>query len=454
MRVKISLLMFVVGLFLLISCNGKNDSDSDVSPELNVIGENSSNLNALSAMSLNYTKKTGVKLNYHPYGFEEAYQKSNQDLINNTGFYDIIMQYNFSLSSYIRNDWVYRIDSLKNRFQIPDSSFNFELELFKDAWAEVGNYYSNPNNTLEEVITIGYPFATNTMLLVYNRRMFENEKNKELYFNSTNEELTPPKTWGQYYKIAEFFTKPNNSTWGVCLQGANEGWLYYEFCCFLYGFNGKVLDKNRGWEIVDNSKVIINSAESRKALSFYKSLKPFNAGSYKDVDANKQLEIMRGGKVAMSIMWSDYLYGLIEQKNGFDDRFGFIELPSGKSPLAGGAFFINKDTKYPEEALKYILNTLKKENQVKLMTKGLCSANKSAYTDSNAKHILYAKALYNSLNQGVYMFEAAADASVISNKITEYIQRVWDDKISIENALVTLGEEIKKEREKIKELIK
>lgn len=448
MKLNMITAIVVTSVFFLISCNGKNDV------EINIIGENSSNLTALSSISDIYTDETSVKLKFHPYSFEDAYQKSNQDLINHTGFYDVIMQYNFSLSSYIRNNWVYRIDDLKTKFHIDKSNFSFEKELFKDAWAEVGNYYSNPHNTLEEVISIGYPFATNTMLLVYNKNMFEDDNNRVRYKSLTNEELNPPKTWEQYYNIAQFFTQPSNSTWGVCLQGANEGWLYYEFCCFLYGFNAKVLDKDRGWEIVDNSKVIINSSQSKEALTFYKSLKPFNAGSYKDVDANKQLEIMRGGKVAMAIMWSDYLYELINKNGAFDDRFGFIELPGGKSPLAGGAFFINKDSNHPKEALDYILNTLKRENQVRLMTKGLCSANKSAYLDSTVKKIPYSNALYNSLNQGVYMFEAGADASIISNKITEYIQRVWDDKITIENALVTLESEIKSEREKIQELVK
>lgn len=448
MKLSMFTAILILSMLLLISCNGTSET------EINIIGENSSNLQALNAISDHYTNETNVKLKFHPYGFEDAYQKSNQDLINHTGFYDIIMQYNFSLSSYIRNDWVYRIDDLKSKYKIDQSNFSFEKELFRDAWAEVGDYYSNPKNALEEIITIGYPFASNTMLLVYNKKMFEDENNIAMYRNLTNEELNPPRTWEQYYKIAQFFTQPNNSTWGVCLQGANEGWLYYEFCCFLYGFDAKVFDKNRGWEIVDNSKVLINSPESKAALTYYKSLKPFNAGTYKDVDANKQLEIMRGGKVAMSIMWSDYLYGLIDKNGVFDDRFGFIELPGGKSPLAGGAFFINKDSKHPKEALEYILKTMKKENQVKLMTKGLCSANKSAYSDSVVMKIPYSQALYNSLNQGVYMFEAGADATIISNKVTEYIQRVWDDKITIENALVTLESEIKSEREKIKELIK
>ena len=55
---------------------------------------------------------------------------------------------------------------------------------------------------------------------------------------------------------------------------------------------------------------------------------------------------MKNGNVAMAIIWSDLAYDLIKLKNNnFDERFGFAPIPGNKSGLAGGSFFINKQSK-------------------------------------------------------------------------------------------------------------
>lgn len=436
--------MFIAAVTIVIaisSCTNNNEKKS-----ITIIGENASNLKALNSLKGSYENEKNIKIDYKAFTFEEAFNKSNQDFANKTGLYDIVMQYNFSVSSFVRNNYIASLNELTKG--IPDNTLDFEKDLFDNAWKEVGYYYSNPDKPEEGLMKVGYPFATNTMILAYNKELFADEEYNKEYKSEYNEELAPPKTWKQYNQIAEFFTKPTKSLFGVCLQGATGSWLYYEWCNFLYGMGGKVMDKERGWEGNINTPILLNSEEAKNAARFYKGLKPYNKGDFFTIGAYEQLNLMKEGNVAMVIMWSDLAYELIIQNDGFfDERFGFSPIPGNVSGLAGGSFFINQDSKKKNECINYIVDVLQTSNQVELIKKGLCSANRKAYEDKTVINTIpYSEALKESLSRGDYMFEAGPDADLISNKITKYLQKIWNNEISVEEGMNTLNEEIEKER--------
>jgi ABC-type glycerol-3-phosphate transport system substrate-binding protein len=151
---KKGIFFFITLVFFVLGCNNSNKVN------LNIIGENASNLKALNALKTEYETKTGIKISYHPYSFDDAFTKANQDFATGSGIYDIVMQYNFSLSSFVRNDYVYKIGDIRNN--IPKEKMQFESDLFQNAWHEIG-YFKDQNDTSE--VKIGYPFATNTMIL-------------------------------------------------------------------------------------------------------------------------------------------------------------------------------------------------------------------------------------------------------------------------------------------------
>lgn len=441
-RAKLSLLSFS---FLIVSL-----CISGCRPEIRitVLGENSSNLQAMEALKGDFESANDLKIDFRPNTFEEAFNKSNQDFSNGTGLYDIVLQYNFSLSSFVRNNYVYRIDELLG--EVEHSHFQFEQELFSNAWEEVGFYYKNPSQPDQGSAKIGYPFAANTMLLVYNKEMFEDPVSKEKFFEKSGEKLDVPTDWDTFKAIADFFTDSEKRTYGVCLQGAAGGWLYYEYCNFLYSFGGKVFEKERGWEGTLNTPIAINSEQAIEATEFYRSLKPYNAGSFITIDVNEQLAILKAGNVAMGIVWSDYLFNFIYDSYGnIDSRFGFAPIPGEVSPLAGGCFYINRDSKYQDKAFEYVLHLMQKESQIELALKGLCSPLSSTYSNQEVKKIPYSDALEKSLKRGVYMFEAGPESDLVNQTLTNYLQRMWNDEMSAEQALRNARDDIQKGREDI-----
>lgn len=419
---------------------------------ITVLGENSSNVQAMAALKGLYEAKENVRIDFKPNTFEDAFNKANQDFANKTGLYDIVLQYNFSLSSFVRNNFVYTLDELYK--EIPDSLKVFESDIFPNAWREVGYYYKDPSNPSAGDVRIGYPFAANTMLLVYNKEMFESNSEKDLYRKKNKEELEVPTDWDHFRTVAEFFSKADKTTgtktFGVCLQGAAGGWLYYEYCTFLFGIGGSVMMKEAGWEGTASTPINLDSPIAVQATNYYKGLKSYNAGNFTTIDANEQVRILKEGKVAMAFVWSDYLFGLVYDADGkIDDRFGFAPLPGNKSPLAGGCFYINKQSKHPAEALKYVINLMQKKNQVELTKKGLCSPLRSTYDDPEIHAIPYAAALRSSLERGVYMFEAGPESDLVSQTITNYLQQFWEDKLLAEQALSKAKADIVKGRDEI-----
>lgn len=417
---------------------------------LTILGEDSSNLQAMQSLKDPYEKENKVRIEFKPNTFEDALRKANEDFVNQTGLYDVVLQYNFSLSSFVRNDYVHLLNDLKTKFATQPLSF--EDDIFPQVWKEVGYYHKDPTQPGDEMEPVAYPFAANTMLLVYNKALFEDPANKAEYKRLFNKELKVPEDWDQFEQVAKYFTKRDKGLDGVALQGATGGWLYYEWASFLQSFGGKVMNKDFGWQGESSTAINVASPQAIEATNFLKRLKPYTAGTYTTVDANEQRRLMQEGKAAMAIMWSDYLFDLTD--NGKQSKFGFAPTPGSHSIIAGGSFYINRKSKNPGEAFKYVSYLLEKDTQVALMKKGLCSPLMSVYSDPEVQKIPYANALKTSLERATYAIEAGPDAELINQKITTYMQKFWNDEMSAETALRSAQKEIVEERKQIFKEIK
>lgn len=434
-------------VILMYGCTNKQTT-------ITILGESSASLNSIADIKGKYYKQTGDSIVTKGFPFEEALEKANVDFANGSGKYDIVMQYNFSLSSFVRNNYIYTLQELSGNKE--DSSLNFENDLFRNAWEEVGFYYKNPAKPDTNYVKVGYPFAANTMVLAYNKPMFENADNQLAFKKKYGYDLQPPVTWPQLHDIAQFFTNPGKDTYGICMEGATGGWLYYEWAMYASAMDGGVMQKKHGWEGDLNTPLLLTTSNTIKATEFYLSMKPFNKGDYFNVDATAQVKEILKGNVALAFVWSDYLQSAFfnAETKQYDNRFGFSKIPGKKSPLAGGAFFINKNSANPQAAFKFAKWLLKKENQINMVKSGLSSPCKSVYDSPEVQYIPFVKAIKESLETGVYMFEAGPDADLINGKITTWIQKAWKGEVSAQEALENANKEISKERETIFKNIK
>lgn len=440
-------LFLSIGIMMITLNSCKNDKNA-----ITVLGESSASLNTVEDIKHKYTRLTGDSIITIGFSLEESLEKANVDFANGKGQYDIIMQYNFSLSSFVRNNYVYDLQDLNKDGEAPD----FESDLFPNAWEELGYYYKNPNDPKSGFVKVGYPFASNTILLAYNKDMFEKAENRTAFKQEYGYELNPPTTYSQFYDIAKFFTNKKNNTYGVCLQGSTGGWLYFEWAMISSNFGGGVMEKTRGWEGDLSTPFIMTNNNTIKATEFYLGLKPFNKGDFFNVDAIVQATEILEGNVAMAFVWSDYLYSDFydNKDNKFDSRFGFVPVPGEASPIAGGAYFINKKSKKPIESYNFIKWLLQKDNQIEMLKRGLSSPRRSVYDSPEVQDIPYVKPLKESIERGIYMFEAGPDSELINDRVTVWMQKAWRGEVSAKDALENAQKEIQAERKKIFENIK
>jgi maltose-binding protein MalE len=111
---KNKLLIAASLLYTFISSCSNNEN------KITIIGENSSTIQSMQTLKSDYEKKSSVKLDFKPNTFEDAFNKANQDFANKTGLYDIVLQYNFSLSSFVRNNYVFNLNELKSQSDSKD----------------------------------------------------------------------------------------------------------------------------------------------------------------------------------------------------------------------------------------------------------------------------------------------------------------------------------------------
>ncbi len=422
----------LIGLFALPGCRGPQTT-------VTVLGEELSTTGAVRALLGDYEKATGgkvrIKLVTEPY--VKMDQMAMDDLANHTAVYDMILNYNTALSSYVRNKYVYTLPELQAQALLKDSEA-VQKDLFPQAWREVG-WYKDEGGTSEPV---ALPFAANTMVLCYNKQLFNDKTNKVAYEHQYHEPLTPPRTWQQFRNIAAFFS--SRQPRGLVMQG-DQYWIYFEWANFAYSMGGGVMRKQYGWDSDDRTPITLNTPENVTATSLYKQLKQFDASAdFFKTDNYKQRDRMKEGDVAMAIMWSDMLYDFIKGPNPgqFDDRFGFTPIPGDKSMLAGGSFYINRNSKHAKEAADFMLWLLKPENQAKLLSKGLCSPLRSAYADPLVQRIPYRDAVRDSLERGVYMLEAGPDSDAIEVKMSEGLQRMFLQNASADRILRELQRDV------------
>lgn len=435
------LLGIVAGVIfaVLIATDGIRDRTATQRETVVIFGEDSSNLNAYKLLKDEFTAKTGIDLRFESATFEQSVQKADADFRNGKGDYDLVLQYNFSLAPYVRNKYVAGLDDVFSPSIL--SSLRINESMFQNALRETSFYYGDPRDRNSSPKQFGFPFAANTMLLVYNRSLFEDADLRRKYKDVSGKDLVPPTDWEDYLAIAEFFTNAQPDLKGVVMQGAADGWLYYELAGYLFGMGTGTTAKQYGWE--EGSPLTIATKKNEEVLRYVKRLRASSSGDFFTVGGSQQQEIMLKGKTAMALMWSDYIPPLVVTDNTSNaPRFGFAPVPGKKSGLAGGAFYFNRQSRHIQAASKFVLYALAPENQMKLIEKGLCSPVKAAYTDDVLTRVPYARALRDSLERGVFMFEAGTDSELINSALTTNVQKFIRGEISEREALKLTEQEV------------
>ncbi|AXQ30204.1 extracellular solute-binding protein [Solimonas sp. K1W22B-7] len=393
---------------------------------VSIIGEDSSNLQAIARYLADSQLAVGTRSTVEATNFTTASAKAMTAFTQGSGLYDVVLGYNFDLPRYAENHYVFDVGESKSVAR-ENQSFDFEADLLPNVWKELGYYGSAGGVDADDSRPVAYPFSANTMVLVYSKEVFSDPRVVQAYRTHFGRDFAPPRTWQEFADTAKLVAEANKAFKGVVLQGADGGWLYYEWMNFLFGMGGKVMEKKYGWQSTIQTPLTLRTIEAARAADLYLSLKSASAGDFFFNDAVRQRDLMLEHKAAFAIMWTDYIPDLAKAGG-----FGFAPIPGDRSMIAGGSFFINRKTDVPSACVDLISHLLSKPVQKKLALDGLFPPTRSALSDPEVLAKPYMPAVRQSLERGVYMLEAGLDATLISEKITQALQEAWRGEIPSE----------------------
>ncbi|WP_316182389.1 ABC transporter substrate-binding protein [Bradyrhizobium sp. SZCCHNRI1009] len=383
------------------------------------LGEDTPSVRAIANVAASVAAGNSIKFVFDPY--EQMIIKADTDFASKTGNFDVVLQYNTALAGYVRNNYIIPLDQIGDKAWIDGLSDR----LYEKAWKEVGWYQSS---TGEPAKPFGVPFSANTMILCCKRSLFEDERARSRYQTLHSKELAPPTTWDDFEKIAEFFTTAE--TRGVALQGA-DSFIYWEWANFAFGLGGGVMKKPFGWVSDDVTPLILTTDRTIKATELYLRLKQYSqfdqAGAdFFKTDAAQQVELMKSGRYAMSIVWSDMVYNLVHGQVSWSSDYTFHVIPGPVSMLAGGSYYINRQTANRERVASIIRSLLEFKQQREMALIGLCPPRKDIYADDELRRTIpYLSAVGASLERGVYMLEAGPDAENIGIILSRTLQEMF-----------------------------
>jgi multiple sugar transport system substrate-binding protein len=146
---------------------------------------------------------------------------------------------------------------------------------------------------------VGLPFHDGPECLIYRKDLFESHIEQAAYASKYGKQLMVPKTWGDFYQIAEFFNRPESNLYGTIFACFPDGHnTVFDFCLQLW---------TRGGNLVDPAGAIqLDTNEACEALDFYRKIvndqKAVHPGSAAFDSVAAGLAFSRG-EAAMMINW-------------------------------------------------------------------------------------------------------------------------------------------------------
>jgi len=226
---------------LLAACSGAGSSGGG-KKSINVLMVGNSQMTDIQKLTAdNFTKDTGIKVNFTVLDENSLRAKVQDDVANKTGAFDVVTIGAYEVPIWSKNGWLHEVSSYADK----DAGF-----AASDILAPMKTAASGPDGKL-----YGIPFYGESSMLTYRKDLLAAKG------------LTMPEhpTWQQVADIAAKLDDKKTGMAGICLRGL-KGWgeMFAPLTTVVNTFGGTWFDQ--GW----NAQV--NSPEFTQAVSFYTDL--------------------------------------------------------------------------------------------------------------------------------------------------------------------------------------
>ena len=230
---------------LLTACSGAgggSGGSSGGSKSINVLMVGNSQMVDIQKLTAaNFTKDTGIKVNFTVLDENSLRAKVQDDVANKTGAFDVVTIGAYEVPIWSKNGWLHEVSSYAGS----DSGFD-QSDILKPMLTAA----TGPDNKL-----YGIPFYGESSMLMYRKDLLA----------AKGLSMPDHPTWQQVADIASKVADKSKGIAGICLRGL-KGWgeMFAPLTTVVNTFGGTWFDKD--W----NAQV--NSQPFNQAVSFYTNL--------------------------------------------------------------------------------------------------------------------------------------------------------------------------------------
>lgn len=282
----------------------------------------------------NFTQDTDIPVDIDLVPHDQMLQAILQDAARTSHRYDIYM-YDMVWQAYLgQNKLLADISDYITGGSFPrDDIFPHNLE--NGRWD--GRYF-------------GVPFVSGSHIMLYRKDLFENHTISREYQKKCRFSLRPPKSWSEFNKTAEFFTRscnPDSPTlYGTSLAGSMDEELAPEILVRLWSFGGTLWD---GY-----NRASLDTPACRKAFESLLQTSLYIGDDPLDTSIQKTVSDFSAGKTAMLVTYSEYAAQVSKSMyQNIIGQVGYSLLPGGTSVSAGWFLGLGPDTEKRKEAFRF-----------------------------------------------------------------------------------------------------
>ena len=307
----------------------------------------------LQTLSEDFTTETGIKVDVVQIPWPSFQNQVDLAFVGKSDRYDIVIGDSQWLGmNSLGGHYVKLTDWINQNIEV-DKIYGPAMTAFAEYPKGSGEYWALP----AEVDANGY---------VYRTDLFEDPKEMKAFKDKYGYELAPPKTYKELRDIAEFFTRPPD-LYGIATYFSKEyDGITMGFQQVMWSYGGSYGDP-KTYKV----KGYINSADSVKALEYYKELVKYSPPDAPNYYWAETLEAYNAGKVAMAMDYFAFLPGAIDPKQNpnYHDKSGFFIAPAGPKghyiSIGGQGMSISAYSKNMDIAKQYMKWFMQKPVQEK-----------------------------------------------------------------------------------------
>jgi polyol transport system substrate-binding protein len=228
---------------VLAACSGAGSGDSGDAKSINVLMVGNSQMVDIQKLTkANFTKDSGIKVNFTVLDENSLRAKVQDDVANKTGAFDVVTIGAYEVPIWSQNGWLHEVSTYADK----DSDFDYAdiLDPMKTA-------ATNPKDKK----VYGMPFYGESSMLMYRKDLLA----------AKNLTMPDHPTWQQVADIAAKVDDKSKGIAGICLRGL-KGWgeMFAPLTTVVNTFGGTWFD--------DQWNAHVNAPEFTKAVTFYTDL--------------------------------------------------------------------------------------------------------------------------------------------------------------------------------------